>query len=1172
MYEAAESGDASSLQAAIDVLQRGTRAAPTGDAYRWVYLAVLGYAFESRFRQTGRPSDIRAAIEWSEQAAAEMPTGDPQRHSVLSQLAGRYIARFKVNDDPADLDAAIEQAEQAVEATPPDDPARAPYLSNLALAHEWRFERTGDTTDQDAMIERYEQALAAPPEDTLNRPTVLGTLRYAYMDRFSRTGARKDLDTAVDRGEQALAELAPDASKRGYWSFQLGYIYEERFRLTGALDDVQAMIRHAEQALTASAPEDELWPSMLSLAARGHVGRFHRTGTPGDIDAAVRFHEAAVAALSPDNPQKAEWLSNLATDYLEQFELTGEPEALRAGIDRAELALAGIPAGHPLHASVLGNLATAHSTRHLMTGDIADLDSSIELTNRALTGLPTEGQPRMALFSNLANCYFRRYEHTGDRRDLDASIENSEQALRLTEAGDADHSACLGNLAVLYRRRHEHYGASTDLDAAIKLGEQALQALPDDHPQHASRLGNLASAYASRFGRAGDPADLDAAIDYGERGVVDLPMQQGDRGLAQVNLSARYQMKGDRADLERSIEQGTKGLAQVSADQPRWGDLMSGLARAYLARYWRSGVAADLDLAVEHIEQAEAATPPGGPGHMGLLSNLAVAYRERAALGQLPAEAVARLVESVAGPTTASPVAQVQARRNVGVLALLTGAVNEAAAMFRAAVETLPECTPRGLDWSDQFHLLGGSRGLVGDAVAAHLAIDDVPGAVELAELGRGILLSNRLDTRTDLAALQQSAPQLAAEFDHLRTALDAQSPADLDELSAAAAAQWFPERRELTDRWGQLLRRIRRLPGFSDFLAPPRIADLQRAAGSGAVVMVNVGRSSGDAVLLQPGSVRRVRLDGLTLADAQLHANALAGMADDGGPTEVTRPRTATPDLLAWLWETISEPVLTALGHHTPSPADEPLPRVWWVPTGILSLLPLHAAGLPEGPSALDCVVSSFTPTIRALLHRQQQRPTDARNQLTVAMRHTTGLPDLPGTTIEAAHLRARYPNTVGLADAQATADVVLDALPHASWVHFACHATSHPVDPSHSGLHLHDALLSIPEISRLRLQSGELAYLSACSTGQGSVIQADEAIHLASAFQLAGYRHVVATLWPVNDTVAASAARRFYRLLGNSPTADGAAAALNKVTRELRTRFPADPHLWAPFVHSGP
>ncbi len=42
-----------------------------------------------------------------------------------------------------------------------------------------------------------------------------------------------------------------------------------------------------------------------------------------------------------------------------------------------------------------------------------------------------------------------------------------------------------------------------------------------------------------------------------------------------------------------------------------------------------------------------------------------------------------------------------------------------------------------------------------------------------------------------------------------------------------------------------------------------------------------------------------------------------------------------------------------------------------------------------------------------------------------------------------------------------------------------------------------------------------------------------ADEAVRLASAFQLAGYRHVIATLWPIGDRHAVNLAARIYTTL---------------------------------------
>lgn len=63
------------------------------------------------------------------------------------------------------------------------------------------------------------------------------------------------------------------------------------------------------------------------------------------------------------------------------------------------------------------------------------------------------------------------------------------------------------------------------------------------------------------------------------------------------------------------------------------------------------------------------------------------------------------------------------------------------------------------------------------------------------------------------------------------------------------------------------------------------------------------------------------------------------------------------------------------------------------------------------------------------------------------------------------------------------------------------------------------------------------------------------DEAIHLASAFQLAGYRHVVATLWPINDRHAERLAEEVY----DTVVAQGAAVtaqAVHEATKRLRDR----------------
>jgi hypothetical protein len=99
-------------------------------------------------------------------------------------------------------------------------------------------------------------------------------------------------------------------------------------------------------------------------------------------------------------------------------------------------------------------------------------------------------------------------------------------------------------------------------------------------------------------------------------------------------------------------------------------------------------------------------------------------------------------------------------------------------------------------------------------------------------------------------------------------------------------------------------------------------------------------------------------------------------------------------------------------------------------VRVGLLSFLPLHAAGHhetrfdPVPATVIDRAVSSYTPTIRALLHARRTRtirsedragPIGVKNRmLAVAMPHTPGVSDLPGAQTEVAGLQRRFPGEV--------------------------------------------------------------------------------------------------------------------------------------------------------------
>jgi hypothetical protein len=271
----------------------------------------------------------------------------------------------------------------------------------------------------------------------------------------------------------------------------------------------------------------------------------------------------------------------------------------------------------------------------------------------------------------------------------------------------------------------------------------------------------------------------------------------------------------------------------------------------------------------------------------------------------------------------------------------------------------------------------------------------------------------------------------------------------------------------------------------------------------------------------------------------------------------------------------------------------------VWWCPTGPATVLPLHAAGTHprtrtqytgrgETAAIADSVpgrvVSSYTPTLTALT-RARTRPTPEQVQvLAVGVPDAPDLPPLPAVPAELQALADALPASTrrtALVSAAATRQAVKDAMPEHPWLHLSCHGVQDPADASRSAFLLHDQPLTLADLAALHLPHTDLAYLSACQTATGDIQLLDEALHLAAALQLVGYRHVLATLWNISDSAAPPWQKRStppdppspdHPHPGDRPDSTRAPHALHHAVTRLRQTCPDEPLLWAPYIHLGP
>ena len=138
------------------------------------------------------------------------------------------------------------------------------------------------------------------------------------------------------------------------------------------------------------------------------------------------------------------------------------------------------------------------------------------------------------------------------------------------------------------------------------------------------------------------------------------------------------------------------------------------------------------------------------------------------------------------------------------------------------------------------------------------------------------------------------------------------------------------------------------------------------------------------------------------------------------------------------------------------------------------------------------------------------------------MAVPEAPGAQQLTGVQAEVAALTALVASVQLLSGSSATFANVVSALRNHRVAHFACHGQSDLTDPARSALLLADSdrmPLTLAVLSDLRLEDASLAFLSACSTSEITPRLRDEALHVTSGFQLAGFRHVIGTLWPVSD-----------------------------------------------------
>ena len=1071
----------------------------------------------------------------------------------------------------------IELYRHMVDTVALDHPDRPLRLLNLSLALQRRFEQSGQLADLDQAIVALTDVVDTVPLGGPDRPTCLSNLGFVLQRRFEHSGQLADLEKAVAAAREAVDTTPPDQPDRPACLSNLSVVLQRQFEHNGQLGDLEKAVAAAREAVDTTPPDHPGRPTCLSNLSLRLRDRFERTGQLADLEKAVAAAQEAVETTPPDHPDRSLCLAVLGLALRARFDHSDQLTDLDQAIISFTDAVVPIPPDHHERPGFLSNLGIALRARFERTGQLGDLDKAVSIAREAVNTTPRNHTKYPVHLANLGVALCARFDHRGQLADLDQAITAYEDVLAAIPPEHPNRPGLLSNLGIALCSRFERTGQLEDLEEAVAAAHDAADTTPFDHPKRPRWLSNFSGVLQTRFHHSGQLGDLEEAVAAARDAVDTTPPDHPDRSLCLAilgsALSARFKRTGQLGDLDEALATARDAVDTISSDHPDRADRLSNLGTMLRVRFEHSGQLADLDQAITALKDAVA-------------------------------------VES------GSPDVRLRAGVAWGEAAMEAGSVESAADGFAAAVRLLPFVAWHGLPQVTREQHLVGWSGLASAAAACAIRASRPEQAVELLEAGRSVLWTQTLNLRSDLMDLAQRAPQLATRLDQVRTRLDTpltaaateipliRSGANIDQLRTAEHHA-VEDRMRLAREFDDLVNQVRSLAGFEHFLAPVPFARLRNVDGSGPVIIVNTSPYGSHALVVTSGA-HIVDLPNLAQDQAIDRVNNLLQILirsdyPDRPFLDRERDRHTVLDILDWLWDSVTDPILASLGHTSPPQPDEVWPRVWWCPTGPLALLPLHAAGHHPRHQRCDTtaltdtvpdrVISSYTPTLTALLRARTAPAPDGRpTLLAVGMPTTPGQAELPAVPAELDRIHVRYPITTRLESpssddlrhrrppdpgTQPTIAKVLAELPRHSWVHLACHGSQTVTNPAESGFWLTDGPLRIIDLAEQHdLGPCELAFLSACQTATGSPWALDEAIHLAAAMQLLSYRHVIAALWSVHDSRAPDLAEAIYTMLTitGEPDANHAAHALHHAVSALRTEHPTDPFAWALYLHTGP
>ncbi|KAJ7734181.1 CHAT domain-containing protein [Mycena maculata] len=1182
-------GDLNDLEAAVQKFQEVVELTPKSNPHGPLWLTNLAVALRNRYQRLGDPRDLEAALQGHQEAVKLAPADNLGRVVWLQELAVSLRIRYQKSGDLKDLESTLQGHQDIVDSTPADHPDRAERLQNLAISLTDRFERLGDIKDLEAALHRNQAVVDLTPADHPHRGSRLQNYAASLTHRYHRLGELKDLEAALRGNQETIGIGGWEVSRiwrphcrdtKMQWTLphpitltgQNGYT----ILLLGELKDLEAALQGHQEAVDLTPEDHPNRARQLQMLAASFIDRYDRFRKLKDLEVALQGHQEAVKLTPVDHPDRASRLQHLAVSFTNRHWRLGDLQDLEAAVKRFQEVVELTPPDHPDRAERLHYLAASFRARYQRLGKMKDLEAALRGHQEAVRLTPEDHPDWVGRMHNLAISWTDQYQRLGELKDLEAAVQGHQEVVRLTPADNPARAGSLYNLGISLAHRYRRLGDFKDLEGAIRRFHEAVELTPEDHPNKGRWLKTLASSFTDRYERLGDLRDLDAALQGNHKALALLPEDHPNRAdqlkLLALSFTYRFHRLGELKDLEAALQLSQEAVDSTPENHPHRMGCLQHLAISFLDRYRRLGDPKDLEAAMQGHQEVEGLTLADDPSKARQLQNLAVCLANRYQKFQDPEDL--KLVHSHYSKS------------------FRTQAHDDPESMWRAALYWVsfskryqPVYCPTA--YSAAFSILpeilwigniipvrqDAIRRLnVGNTTAAAMrtciTLNDLVSAVQLIEQG--------------LATTFQRLLQLKPDFD----VLPLDQGDQLRKLSHELYSGTNNNLSRIAYQRGELLREIRKQPDLEHFLLPQPYQVLRCVSQEGPVVILNSDEDGCDGVIIldtAPDPVH-VALPNVSMDSLKFQKNALKELLNHCnvrtrgesvstrlfGHREGFRSRTIEEhftDLLSWLWNNVVEHVyhiLASYGIHNG--------RLWWLPSGSFTGLPLHAC------PPTDQFIHSYTATLGLLLEARAKGSLNNQCKVGVVGVTHTGLHGanyLKGVKQEVEKICSiiKDNHLQCLEGEQATPAAVQNQLQNCSWVHLACHGTQDLIEPIKSRLLLYDGVLEIETILQMPLSNAEFVFLAACQTAMGDTTLANESFHLGGAFIAEGFRGAVGTLWSMNDQDGPIVAETIYshlfrdgRQRQTSDTAEALQVAVNKLKAD---KVPYQ--RWIPFIHMG-